>query len=212
MVTAGLTEVCDYIGVHAYSNQINDGRLDNPWILEQQQGGTQKQIAVSEIRVTTDWKPKTFTPEQTLQWKADFLDQAYVQLKRYGIANVIFFESSSTAKWPDTFALLRDSTPERKILPTTYTELQNHLKDHPLQDAGFEAPNDPKRLWVVYDDPADDRWDTAAFDFQALGGHSGQSALQIDTSGRGPRIVRQVVSGISPGKAVMVSVWAIFEQ
>ncbi len=54
MYAAGLTDACDYIGVHAYSNQINDGRLDNPWILEQQQGGTQKPIAVSEIGITTD--------------------------------------------------------------------------------------------------------------------------------------------------------------
>ncbi len=83
-----------------------------------------------------------------------------------------------------------------------------HLRDHPLRDAGFETANDPKRLWVVYDDPADDRWDTAAFDFQAPGGHSGQSAFQIDTSGRSLRIVRQVVSGITPGRAVTVSVWA----
>ncbi|MEA3208292.1 MAG: hypothetical protein QOE70_1349 [Chthoniobacter sp.] len=208
MFAAGLNDHCDYIGVHVYSNQINDGKLDYPWILEQQQGGTQKPIAISEIGVSMDWAPKTFSPEQKEQWKSDFLDQAYVQLKRYGIANAILFESSSSSKWPDTFAILRDGTTARNILPTTYKEVQNHFKPRPLQNVGFENTNDPKRLWVVYDDPADDKWDTSAFDFQAAGGHSGKSALQIDTSGKGPRIVRQVVSGITPGKAITITAWA----
>ncbi|HEV7404833.1 MAG TPA: hypothetical protein VGO11_17965 [Chthoniobacteraceae bacterium] len=208
MFAAGLSDCCDYIGVHAYSNQINDGKLDNPWLLQQQQGGTQKPIAISELGVSEDWAPKALTPEQKEQWKAEFLDQAYVQLKRYGIANAILFESSSSSKWPNTFALLRDGTAARNILPTTYAELQDHLKPHPLQDAGFETANDPKRQWVVYDDPADDRWDIAAFQFQAPGGHTGASALQIDTSGRGSRIVRQVVSGITPGQAITITAWA----
>jgi hypothetical protein len=208
MFAAGLSDCCDFIGIHVYSNQINDGRLDHPWILQQQQGGTQKPIAISEIGISADWAPKALTPEQKEQWKADFLDQAYVQLKRYGMANVILFESSSSSKWPDTFAILRDGTAARRILPATYTEVQDHLKPSPLQDPGFETANDPKRQWVVYDDPSDDKWDTSAFDFQAPGGHSGQSALQIDTSGKGSRIVRQVVSDIIPGQAITITAWA----
>ncbi len=179
-----------------------------PGSLQQQQGGTQKPIAISELGVSADWAPKGFTPEQKEQWKADFLDQAYVQLKRYGIANAVLFESSSSSKWPNTFALLRDGSAARNVLPVSYAELQHHLKPHPLQDAGFESANDPKRQWVVYDDPADDRWDTSAFQFQAPGGHSGASALQIETSGKGPRVVRQVVSGITPGQAITISAWA----
>jgi hypothetical protein len=210
MLAAGLTDCCDYIGIHVYSSQINDGRLDNPWILEQQQGGTQKPIAVSEMGTSADWAPKTFTPEQKAQWKADFLDMAYVQLHRYGMANVILFEGSSSSKWPNTFAILRDGSTTRNVLPTTYDEMQHHFKSSPLQDGGFEEPNDFKHQWVVYHDPTEETWDASAFNFQSPGGHSGASALQIDTStGKGPRIVRQVVSGITVGRPVIISAWAL---
>jgi hypothetical protein len=208
MLAAGLTDHCDYIGIHAYSNQINDGRLDDPWRLEQEQGGTQKPIVVSELGISTDWAPRGFTPPQKRQWVADFLDQAYVQLKRYGMSNAILFESSSSSKWPGTFGLLRDGTASRNVLDVTWSELQNHLRPTALQDPGFEAPNDFKRQWVVYDDPADGKWDTSAYNFQAPGGHTGASALQIDTSGSARRIVRQVIGGIPPGVAVTISAWA----
>ena len=209
MLAAGLTDCCDYIGIHVYSSQIKDGRLDIPWKLMQAQGGTQKPIAASEVGTSSGWAPKGYTPEQQEQWKADFVDQAYVQLRRYGMANVILFESSSTSKWPDTFSLLRDGTAERNLLPTTYSAVKSHAKPSGLQNAGFETANDYRRQWVVYDDPSDGTWDTSAYNFQAPGGHSGASAMQIDTSGngKGAWIVRQVVE-VTPGQAVTISAWA----
>jgi RNA polymerase sigma factor (sigma-70 family) len=208
MLAAGLTDRCDYVGIHVYSNQINDGRLDRPWRQMREHGGTQKPIAVSEAGISADWAPKGSTPAAIQQWKADFLDQAWVQFHRYGIANVILFESSSTSRWPGTFALLRDGTPQTAILATTYAELSGHLKPHPLEDGGFEAPNDPKRQWVVYDDPADATWSVAGFDFQSPHGHGGAAALQIETAAPGARIVRQVAHGVVVGQPVTLSAWA----
>jgi hypothetical protein len=208
MLAAGLLNYCDYIGIHVYSNQVNDGRMDDPWKAEQELGGPQRPIAVSECGTSTDWGPKTFTLDQKQQWKADFLAQAYVQLKRYGFANVIFFNSSDSSKWPATFDILRDGTPDRTIIPATYDELKNNFKPTPLRDAGFEEPNDFKHEWVVYHDPTFDNWDTSAFNFQAPGGHSGATALQIDTTHKGPLIARQVVSGITPGTPITITAWA----
>jgi hypothetical protein len=207
MLAAGLTDCCDYVGLHAYSSQINDGRLNEAWKWTQAQGGTQKPMAISELGISTAWAPKDFTDEQKRQWQADFVDQAYVQLKRYGFANAILFESSSSSKDPGSFALLRDGTTDRNKLEPAYSDIQNHFTPMPLRDGDFESANDPKHQWVVYDDPSDGTWDMSAYDFQAPEGRHG-SCLKIDTNGSGRRIVRQVVSDITPGQPVTISAWA----
>jgi RNA polymerase sigma factor (sigma-70 family) len=208
MLAAGLSDCCDFIGIHVYSNQIDDGVLDRPWRFQQEHGGTQKPIAISEAGMSGDWRPKGFSPEETQRWKADFIAQAYVQFKRYGVANVILFESGSPSPWPNTFALMRDATPERNILKPTYSELAEHFRPVSLQNGGFELPNDFKHDWVISDDPVDGRWSTDGYDFKATGGHGGQAALRMDMSVKGMKIVRQVVSGLPVGRPVTIMAWA----
>ena len=82
MINLNVGDVCDYIGVHAYSSQINDGRLSKPWEYQQLHGGTMKPATCSECGVSTSWAPGGWTFAQQNQWQADFGDQAYVQFKQ----------------------------------------------------------------------------------------------------------------------------------
>ncbi|MBN8707748.1 MAG: hypothetical protein J0I10_00080 [Verrucomicrobia bacterium] len=206
MINLGVAEVCDYIGVHAYSSQIIDGRLSKPWQFQQQHGGTQKPVSCSEAGLSTTWNTWDTTFAQKNQWQADWAAQAYLQFKRYGYANVILFESSTESSWPGSFAWLRDSTPARNILTTSYGELQNHMNLNALTNAGFEAPNDYKHDWVISDDPSDGAWDTSRIAFQSAGGHTGSYAMKLDTSVAGRRVVRRVIS-VTPNQPVTLSAW-----
>ena len=206
MINLDVADVCDYIGTHAYSVQINDGRLSKPWQYLQQHGGTLKPVACSEAGLSTTWDTWDTTFEQKNQWQANWADQAYVQFKRYGYANVILFESFTWSSWPATFAWVRDSSDERNILATTYNELQNNLNLNALANGGFEAANDYKHAWVILDDTGDGVWDSSRVDFQAAGGHSGSFAMKLDTSVAGRRVVRRVVS-VTPNQPLTLSAW-----
>ena len=229
MINLGVADVCDYIGVHVYSNQINDGRLGKPWEFLQQHGGTRKPIAASECGMPTNYAPKGLTEAQKFAWQAEWLDLAYVQFKRYGYSNLILFESSSLASSKTVaYDFLRGgakppATPE--IIRATYDEIRGHLNQSDPADLktcnfDFENPEpsglEYKHGWVVYHKCGEAVWDASKVDVQSKDGpHAGTRCLrfdtsageaQIDKSAAGRLIVRRVVKA-TPNRALTVTAW-----
>ena len=229
MIDLGVADVCDYIGVHVYSNQINDGRLSKPWEFLRQHNVTKKPVAASECGMPTIYAPKELTEEQKFQWQAEWLDFAYEQFKRYGYSNLILFESSSlgTSKTVAYDFLRGGAKPPTTptIIQATYDEIRLHLNQSDpavFKTCNFDFENpDPSGLeyrhgWVVYHNCGEAVWDASKVDLQSKDGpHSGTHCLRFDTSATGTQIhksaagaliVRRVVKA-TPNKPVTITAW-----
>jgi len=221
MIDLGVVDVCDYIGVHVYSNQVNDGRLSKPWEFLQQHGGTKKPVAASECGMPTKYAPKDLTTDaQKFAWQAEWLDFAYLQFKRYGFSNLILFESSSLGTSSTVaYDFLRGgaippTTPT--IVQPTYDEIRlqmNQSDPAVLKTCNFDFENpDPSGLeykhgWIVYHNCGEAVWNHSKVDLHSTDGpHSGAHCLRFDTSAAGAMIVRRVVKA-TPNKPVTITTW-----
>ena len=217
MINKGVTNYCDYVGVHCYGNQVNEYEIQKPWgymhAANSQYGYAMKPLAASEVGIANG--APAGADLQT--WRADWLDTAMSQFKRWGYSNVILFESTNTAGsnggLENSYSLYRDNC--GPIISTTYNEIKNNFTTAGLNDGDFEqSTNDYKRGWQVVRPSTDDNgWVNAnlgSYNFYATGGRNGSHALKLDNGNTGWAStlgVRRTIGGLTAGQQYQVSCW-----
>lgn len=217
MIQKGVTNYCDYIGVHAYGGQLRDYEIRKPWdYLNANPNVPRRPIIASEVGSDINDAPAGVTDVR--QWQADWLASAQAQFKRFGYARVILFESTnvntSNGGLENRFSLFRDNA--GPIISTTYNFLKSNYTSDGLANGDFEQPNDYKTGWTVprVDDPASADWSAYHMnniDFAAAGGRNGSRALKLDTGNAGwatPLRTQRIIGGLTPGQTYTISAWA----
>jgi hypothetical protein len=208
MMKGGIDKYCDYIGVHAYGSQIRDGRFNKPWDWEKQLGIT-KPISISESGTFAAWHPEGIDGEA---WRDRWLQQFYVQAKRYGYDHVLLFDLDGKGQgmgWAYVNGLDGSWAP----VPGGYDAIKNGFLAQGLTNGGFEDPIDPNGGWQIYvspDEPQNPQGVTFATD--GTNAHSGKGYLSLapgENTGKdkGRLAVREVVEKLTPGKQITVSAW-----
>jgi hypothetical protein len=190
MISLGIANYCDYIGVHAYGGQINEGRLNRVWQYLQE-FGVKKPVVVSEAGAINDYFNNVgVTPSEGRRiWFSRF----YYQLKRYGYSHVLLFDLDKHDAW----ALI--DTP-------AYNEIKNWYRNDPFANGGFEDANDNEHGWNVFAS-ADIFRAPSTIKFirdDAANAHTGSGYLQMEP---GANSVRRLAEQLTPNKTYEIKAW-----
>lgn len=204
MLGAGLAQYCDYIGIHIYGSQIDDGRADKPWRVMRAMG-VFKPVSASEAGVTWRWAVKLFGdgkfPGGNQAWRERWLPQHYLSMKSNGYSHTMLF---TLTRGENTWQFFGDDfTP---VHEPTVRQIQRGFFISPLTNGGFEEPDDDQHGWRVYFSP--DQLDpTPGMDLH----HPNDAAsgkfcavFKTDAAGGKPQIARRIVGQLVPGATYAV--------
>ena len=202
MINAGVADYTDVIGIHAYADQFDDGRLSKPWGWLQTAGKT-KPIAISEsgVPLGAGWAPSGI---DEVLWRTRWHQLAYVQAKRYGIDRMLLFSHTGDTSWTDKWDY-RDRQNNFAPVQGAYDEVKYGMRKRTTINGGFESNNDRWHEWVVMQPIAQAAEATWA-NFTSSNVHSGSRCLKI-TAGSGTRSVRKVVADLTVGTPYTLSAW-----
>ena len=189
LVSLGITQYCNYLGVHVYGAQTDDGRLGKPWaFMAQYPQYPQRPVSASECGMNPAYAPAGIN---ALAWVARWFKQFNVQTKRYGYSNVILFDIDGHGDW----AFLDDPA---------YTVIQNSYLNKSISNAGFETNNDLLDPNDWFKTLACDAANTPTNSYISdTDKHSGSNCLRIDGAGS----VRQIIGQLTPGQQITISSW-----
>ncbi len=202
MLQLGLADYCDYIGIHCYSSEIDDGNLSKPveWM---QALGIKKPISASECGMSVGWAPAGF-PGGGQEYRRRWMPLYYLALKRYGISHSLLFSL--------TFNDQNWAYVDNNFVPYQpgYGEIQTGFVDRAFANGGFELSNDSQRDWVVYYDPTSTAAPTTTtfVTGDSAGAHGGSGYAKMNSGATtGSIIVRRIAGKLMPGAQVTVSAW-----
>ncbi|HEY0652074.1 MAG TPA: PA14 domain-containing protein [Chryseosolibacter sp.] len=190
MISLGVTQYCDYLGIHAYGAQIDDGRLSKPWqYMAEFPQFPQRPVAISECGTNPDWRPNGTIGRE---WQARWFEQFNVALKRYGYDNAILYRADeSGAVWDIVFR-------------PAFKAVKNAYRNKTLTNGGFEMPTDlldPNEWMKIYS--ADAATPPANILVTSTDKKSGNNSLAINGTGT----IRQIVGKLTPGVPVTIHAW-----
>ena len=202
MISAGVADYTDVIGVHAYQNQFDEGRLSRPWEWLKA-AGKSKPVSISEAGVPplADWTPPGITPNL---FRTRWHQLAYAQAKRYGISQMLLFTNTGKTDWEDQWAY-RDRHNNNAPIQGAYDEVKYGLGKRTNLNGGFESDNDRWHEWTVLQ-PINTADVPSWANFTAGGAHSGARCLKIAV-GQDWRQVRKVLEGLTVGANYTLSAW-----
>jgi len=189
LVSLGITQYCNYLGVHVYGAQTDDGRLGKPWeFMSQYPQFPQRPVSASECGMNPSFAPVGIN---ALAWVARWFKQFNVQTKRYGYSNVLLFDIDGHDDW----AFLNDPA---------YTVIQNSYLNKSISNAGFETNNDLLDPNDWFKTIACDAPNTPTNSYISnTDKYSGSNCLRIDGAGS----VRQIIGQLTPGQQITISSW-----
>ncbi len=203
MLQLGLANYCDYIGVHVYSSEIDDGSFSKPfeWM---QALNIKKPVSASECGMSVGWAPAGF-PGGGQEYRRRWLPLYYLALKRYGISSSLLF--SLTFNDPNWAYVDNNFTPYQP----GYGEIQTGFVNRAFANGGFESSNDSQRDWIVYYDPTLTTAPTTTtfVTGDSAGAHSGSGYAKMNSGATtSPIIVRRIAGALTSGAQVNISGWA----
>jgi hypothetical protein len=203
MLDAGIAEVSDYIGLHAYGGQISEQRLGHPWrVLEAR--GIRKPLAISESGSINEYcnGSEFETEDCRRRWFAYFGQQ----LKRFGYDHAILFDLDGHDAW----AVAPNFNPTK-----AYQQIKDLRLDEALTNADFESDNNVETDWVPFD--SNDVWilkgtsPYVSFVRNDSGGaHGGGGYVKLNNGNASPGkpvSVRRIASQLPKGKQVKIGAW-----
>ncbi len=189
LVSLGITRYCNYLGVHVYGAQTDDGRLSKPWqFMAQYPQYPQRPVSASECGMNPSYAPAGIN---ALAWVARWFKQFNVQTKRYGYSNVLLFDIDGHGDW----AFLNDPA---------YAVIQNSYLNKSISNAGFETNNDLLDPNDWFKTLACDAPNTPTnINISNTDKHTGSNCLRIDGAGS----ARQIIGQLTPGQEITISAW-----
>ncbi|PSM46740.1 hypothetical protein C7Y66_23535 [Chroococcidiopsis sp. CCALA 051] len=203
MLDAGIAEVSDYIGLHAYGGQISEHRLGHPWrVLESR--GIRKPLAISESGSINEYcnGSEFETEDCRRRWFAYFGQQ----LKRFGYDHALLFDLDGHDSW----AVAPDFNPTK-----TYQQIKDLRLNEALSNADFESDNNVETGWIPFD--SNDVWilegasPYVSFVRNDNGGaHGGNGYVKLNNGNASPDTpvrVRRIVGQLPKGQKVKIGAW-----
>jgi hypothetical protein len=190
MIKAGIGNYCDYIGVHAYGGQINDGRLNRVWDYLNE-FNVRKPVVVSEAGSIDEYF--TNSGVAASEGRRIWFSRFYYQLKRYAYSHVLLFDLDGHDAWAF------QNTP-------SYNEIKNWYRNDAFANGGFEEANDNEHGWNVFAS-ADIFKAPSTIKFirgDSGNAHSGNGYLRMDP---GANSVRRLAEKLTPNKKYVIKAW-----
>lgn len=211
----GLTQYADVVGFHSYRVQLNDNSEKSPatlWRLMRAAhttyGYPMKPIACSECGARIQWAPAGV---EGRLYMARWFRQAYNQMKRWGVSNMILFTISPAIIPNDPTGTgmgigVVNGNSWTKFQPV-WDSIKPTLTDRPFANGTFEETNDKELEWAInYVNTQANPVEWTRADFvrgDAVNAHAGTGYMRATA----PVQVRRVANFLTPGRTYTVTAW-----
>ena len=204
IVTHGVGNYCDTIGVHAYGSQFSEDVIKLPWVW-QEQAGSKKPVGISECGVPLNawW---TATEITDVQWRERWHALAYVQAKSFGYSYMILFTHTGETEWTDKSSY-RDRNNNFQPIQPNYGQAKSILKRRSFGNGNFENANDTYKEWVSmipFDQPIPPN-DTIFVQGDSDGAFEGNGYLKLTRDGREQRRAKRIVPNLTIGATYQIT-------